>query len=72
MKIEVLQGMLESSPFVPFFLVLPNGEKLLVPHPDFAWVHPSQRCVSVALANDGIRIVNWQMVTAIETKEATA
>jgi hypothetical protein len=70
MKIGQLQVMLEASPFVPFSLILPNGEKLRVPHADFAWIHPGKRSVVVALKGDVVRIVNWQMVTAIETKAA--
>jgi hypothetical protein len=70
MKIDRLQVMLEASPFIPFALVLPNGEKLRVPHADFAWIHPGKRSVVVALKGDVVRIVNWQMVAAIETKAA--
>jgi hypothetical protein len=70
MKIDQLQVMLEASPFIPFALVLPNGEKLRVPHADFAWIHPGKRSVVVALKGDVVRIVNRQMVTAIETKAA--
>lgn len=72
MKIEQLQAMLEASPFLPFSLILPNGEKLKVPHPDFAWIHPGRRNVVVALKGDIVRIVNWQMIAAIETKAAAA
>jgi hypothetical protein len=72
MRIEQLRALLEATPFVPFSLVLPNGEKLRVPHSDFAWIHPSGRSVVVALKGDIVRIVNWQMVTGIETKAAAA
>jgi len=68
MRINQLKTLLESSPFVPFSLVLPNGKKLRVPHSDFAWIHPGGRSVIVALKGDVVRIVNWQMVTGIETK----
>lgn len=72
MRIEQMRTLLEATPFAPFSLVLPNGEKLRVPHPDFAWVHPGGRSVVVALKGDLVRIVNWQMVTGIETKSAAA
>ena len=52
MKIDQLQVMLEASPFIPFSLVLPNGEKLRVPHSDFAWIPPGKRSVVVALKGD--------------------
>ncbi|HEY2952791.1 MAG TPA: hypothetical protein VGK40_09420 [Verrucomicrobiae bacterium] len=68
MRIDQLRTLLEATPFVPFALVLPNGEKLRVPHSDFAWIHPGGRSVVVAIKGDVIRIVNWQMVTGIETK----
>ncbi len=72
MSINQLKALLEASPFVPFSIVLPNGEKLRVPHSDFAWVHPSGRSVAVALKGDIMRIVNWQMVTGIETKASVS
>jgi hypothetical protein len=72
MKINQLKALLEAAPFVPFALVLPDGERLRVPHSDFAWIHPGGRSVVVALKGDVIRIVNWQMVTSIETKAAAA
>ena len=72
MRIIQLKTLLEASPFVPFSLILPNGDKLKVPHPDFAWISPGGRSVVVAIKGDVIRIVNWAMVTAIETKPALA
>ena len=72
MRISQLKTLLASSPFVPFSLVLPNGEKLRVPHSDFAWIHPGGRSVIVALKGDVVRIVNWQMVTGIETKASVS
>ncbi len=63
---------MESAPSVPFSLVLPNGEKLRVPHSDFAWIHPGGRSVVVALKGDTVRMVNWQRVTGIETKVSTS
>ena len=72
MRINQLKTLLESAPFVPFSLVLPNGEKLRVPHSDFAWIPPGGRSVVVALKGDVVRIVNWQMVTGIETKASVS
>ena len=72
MKIGKLKTLLEASPFIPFSLVLPKGEKLRVPHSDFAWIHPGGRSVIVALKGDVVRIVNWQRVTGIETKTSVS
>ena len=61
-----------AVPFVPFSLVMPNGERLKVPHAEFVWIHPGGRNVVVALKGDVIRIINWQMVTGLETKAPVA
>lgn len=72
MKIDQLKNLVEAVPFVPFSLLMPSGERLEVPHPDFVWIHPDGRSVVVALKGDVVRIVNWQMVTGLETKAPVA
>ena len=72
MKIDQLKNLVEAVPFVPFSLLMPSGERLKVPHPDFVWIHPGGHSLAVALKSDVIRIVNWQMVTGIETKTPVA
>ncbi|MBL9128826.1 MAG: hypothetical protein JNL97_14325 [Verrucomicrobiales bacterium] len=72
MKIEDLRSLLKATPFVPFWVVLPNGEKLRIPHPEFAWIHPGERAVWVALESGGTRLINWPLVTGLEVPEPTA
>ncbi len=72
MSINQLKSLLEAVPFVPFSVILPNGEKLRVPHSDFAWIHPGGRSIVIAGKGDVMRIVNWQMVTSIETKASVS
>ena len=57
-SINQLRILLEAVPFVPFSVILPNGEKLRVPHSDFAWIHPGGRSIVIAAKGDVMRIVN--------------
>jgi hypothetical protein len=68
MKIEQLQELIREVPFEPFDLIMPNGERLHVPHPDFIWVFPGRHTVVAALNEDVARFVNWNMVAGIEKK----
>jgi len=70
MAIDQLIDWIRATPFEPFDLVMPNGEKLHVPHQDFIWVLPDRRSVAVALTGGVMRLVNWQMVAALEKKSS--
>ena len=72
MKNDRLKNLVKAVPFAPFALVLPSGERLEVPHPDFVWIHPDGHSLVVALKDDVIRILHWRMVTGLETKTPEA
>lgn len=72
MNMDQLRELIDAAPFVPFSLIMPNGEKLRVPHPDFIWLVPRTRTAVVAKKNGVVRMVNLAMVTSIETRASAA
>jgi hypothetical protein len=56
-----------ASPFVPFRIVLPSGEKVPVPHPDFLSISPSGRIADVWKKGDEKISIDVFLITSIET-----
>jgi hypothetical protein len=72
MNIERLIELIHATPFAPFSLLLPNGEKMRVPHSDYIWVHPDRRTI-IAVANDGkTRLLSHQMLVGVEIEGTMA
>jgi len=69
---QELRELVHAVPFVPFAVVLPNGQSVPVPHPDFIWLHPDKRSVHIALKRGGTRILSVQMIGGIDTKRVRA
>ena len=63
---------MHSSPFAPFSVLLPNGEKVRVPHSDYIWVHPDRRTVIVVADNGRTRLLNHQMLLGVEIEGTVA
>ena len=66
MSIERLVEFAKAMPFVPFAVLLPNGEKIRVKHPDFIWVHPDRRTIIVVAESGQTRFLNHQMLVGVE------
>ncbi len=56
-----------AAPFVPFNIVLPSGEKVPVPQPDFLSVSPSGRIAQVWKKGDRSVSIDVFLITSIET-----
>lgn len=50
-------------PFVPFLVLLPNGEKFRVPRADYIWVHSDRRTVFIVVDNGETRLFSEQALT---------
>ena len=61
-----------ASPFVPFYIVLPSGEKVPVPHPDFLTVSPSGRIARVWKKGDVTVSMDVFLITSVETMRVTS
>lgn len=72
MNVERLLELIHATPFVPFFVLLPNGEKMRVPHSDYAWVHPDRRTLIVVAADGKTRLLNHQMLLGVEIEGTVA
>jgi hypothetical protein len=64
-----LQDYWRATPFVPFNIVLPSGEKVPVPHPDFLTVSPSGRIARVWKKDDHSVSIDVFLITAVETAD---
>ena len=62
-----LKGFWHAAPFVPFNILLPDGEKVPVPHPDFLTVSPSGRIAQVWKKGDERVSIDVFLTTAVET-----
>ena len=72
MNVERLIELIHASPFAPFSVLLPNGDKLRVPHSDYAWVHPDRKTVIVVAESGRTRFLNHQMLLGVELEPETA
>jgi hypothetical protein len=69
-SIDELKDLVSTVPFSPFEIIMANGERLPVPHPDFVWIPPGRRTVAISIREDVVRLLNWQLVSGIEKEVA--
>ncbi len=72
MNVDRLKELIHATPFVPFSVLLPNGEKLRVPHSDYAWVHPDRHTVIVVAESGETRLLNRQLLLGVELMSEAA
>jgi len=72
MNIERLLELIHANPFVRFFILLPNGEKMRIPHQDYIWVHPDRRTVIAVGENGQTRYLNHQLILGVELEAEAA
>jgi len=72
MNTERLLELMHASPFVPFSVLLPNGQKTRIPHQDYIWVHPDRRTIIVVAENGRTQLLNHQMPLGVELEGAAA
>lgn len=67
MTAEAVKELLNSTPFVPFSIHLPDRPSMRVPHPDFAHVSPKGKTMVVYTdSGEGFRVLDMQMITELE------
>ncbi|MBI5387656.1 MAG: hypothetical protein HZA90_23600 [Verrucomicrobia bacterium] len=72
MNVERLLELMRATPFAPFSVLLPNGDKIRIPHTDYIWVHPDRRTIIVVAENGATRLLNHQMLLGVELERAAA
>ena len=67
-----LLELMHALPFVPFSVLLPNGDKIRIPHPDYIWGHPDRRTIIMVAENGRTRLLSHQMILGVELESAAA
>lgn len=70
MTTEQFRKLLAAKPFRPFTLCTGDGERVHVPHPEFALLSPGGRTVVVVAGDEEFEIVDLMLVTAMEVRAA--
>ena len=65
MNAKSLQKTLKEKPFRPFRLHLADGEKILVRHPEYIAVSPTERTVSVWERDESYLVIDILMITQL-------
>jgi hypothetical protein len=70
MTIEQLRDFYNAQPFRPFVMLLADGRKVPVNHPEFMASAPSGRTVTVYQTDDTLNVVDLLLVTDLEIKSS--
>ncbi len=65
MSLGEIRSALSAAPFRPFTIHLADQRSFLVPHPEYATVHPKGRWVMVMHDDGGYDIADMLLVTGI-------
>ncbi len=67
MTAEQLRRVQRTKPFCPYKLLLADGTKIAVPHPEYLLPHPTKgRTIAVAARDGTFHIIDLLPVAAIE------
>lgn len=67
MTVEQLRRVQSAKPFQPYRLLLADGTKLPVPHPEYLLPHPTAgRTIAVAASDGTFHIIDLLLVAAIK------
>ncbi len=72
MTAETIREHLRASPFRPFQVVTAAGREYRVPHPDFAWLTPTQRDLVVGDEFDHVAVLSVLHITEIQLAQPEA
>jgi hypothetical protein len=68
MKAETIDDIVHRAPFKPVEIVMDNGQKFLVKHPDYFFFTPSKKVGIVTTEDDRVHIIDLEHVSSIHTK----
>jgi len=66
MRAESLQEVIRATPFRSFALLLANGERVPVPHPDWIWLRTGGRTVVWMDEKERVRILDIALLVGVE------
>jgi hypothetical protein len=68
MTTEQFRKLLSAKPFRPFTLRTADGERLRVPHPEFALLSPGGRTAVIVTGDEEFEIVDLLLISALEVR----
>ena len=68
MTLDTIRYLYEARPFRPFALHLADGRNVAVQHPEVLAFAPAGRTIVVVLPDNGVRIIDLELVTEVEVK----
>ncbi len=66
MRVESLSRAVKAQPFRPFRLILSDGERLPVPHPEWVWLLPKGRTIGWTDEDEGVKLLDVGLLLGIE------
>ena len=66
---EALHAAIHAEPFRPFRLILANGERLQVPHPEWVWLVPAGRTLGWADQDERVKLLDAGLLLGVEMDE---
>ncbi len=66
MRVESLQDVIHAVPFRPFALILADGERLAVPHPEWVWLLPQGRTVGWTDEQERVKLLDVALLLGVE------
>ena len=70
MIIDEIRSLLHAQPFQSFSIFTADGQEIVVPHHDYAWVLPTGGKVHVQQFNGKVDIINISQITRVNFQEA--
>jgi hypothetical protein len=72
MNAEQIRQFSRATPFVPFLLILADGRKVLVRHPEFLSFSPGDRTVVVHQLDESFELVDLLSIARLERAPGSA
>jgi hypothetical protein len=72
MNAEQVRQFSRATPFVPFVLILADGRRVLVRHPEFLSFSPGDRTLVVHQLDDSFELVDLLSVAKLERTPSSA
>lgn len=72
MNAEQIRQFSRATPFVPFLLILADGRKVLVRHPEFLSFSPGDRTLVVHQLDESFELVDLLSITRLERAPGSA
>jgi len=65
-RAESLREVVRAQPFRPFSLILANGERLSVPHPEWVWLLPAGRTIGWSDQDERVKLLDVGLLLGVE------